>query len=139
MLYNIVLVSAIHQHESAIGIHMSSPMNLPPTSHPFPPCRLLQSPSLSSLSHTANSHWLSILHMVVYMLLCYSLHSSHLLLPPHCLSISLFSMSASPFSSVQFSRSVVSNSLGSHESQHARPSCPSPTPRVHPDSRPLSQ
>ena len=43
------------------------------------------------------------------------------------------------FSSVQFSRSVVSDSLRPHESQHARPPCPSPTPRVHPDSRPLSQ
>ena len=39
-------------------------------------------------------------------------------------------------SSVQFSRSVVSNSLRPHESQHARPPCPSPTPGVHPDSRP---
>ena len=36
----------------------------------------------------------------------------------------------STFSSVQFSRSVVSNSLWPHESQHARPPCPSPTPRV---------
>ena len=35
------------------------------------------------------------------------------------------------FSSVQFSCSVVSDSLWSHESQHARPPCPSPTPRVH--------
>ena len=43
------------------------------------------------------------------------------------------------FSSVQFSRSVVSNSLRPHESQHARPPCPSPTPGVHPDSRPSSQ
>ena len=43
------------------------------------------------------------------------------------------------FSSVQFSRSVVSNSLQSHESQHARPPCPSPTPGVHSDSRPSSQ
>ena len=42
------------------------------------------------------------------------------------------------FSSVQFSRSVVSDSLRPHESQHARPPCPSPTPRVHSDSRPLS-
>ena len=32
--------------------------------------------------------------------------------------------------SVQFSRSVVSNSLQPHESQHARPPCPSPTPGV---------
>ena len=43
------------------------------------------------------------------------------------------------YSSVQFSRSVVSNSLRPHESQHARPPCPSPTPRVHSDSRPSNQ
>ena len=42
-------------------------------------------------------------------------------------------------SSVQFSRSVMSDSLQPHESQHARPPCPSPTPGVHSDSRPLSQ
>ena len=42
-------------------------------------------------------------------------------------------------SSVQFSRSVVSDSLWPHESQHTRPPCPSPTPRVHSDSRPSSQ
>ena len=35
------------------------------------------------------------------------------------------------FSSVQFSHSVVSDSLRPHESQHAKPPCPSPTPRVH--------
>ena len=33
----------------------------------------------------------------------------------------------------------MSDSLQPHESQHARPPCPSPTPRVHSDSRPLSQ
>ena len=38
-----------------------------------------------------------------------------------------------------FSRSVMSDSLWPHESQHARPPCPSPTPGVHPDSRPSSQ
>ena len=43
------------------------------------------------------------------------------------------------FSSVQFSYSVVSNSLRPHESQHSRPPCPSPTPRVHLDSRPSNQ
>ena len=43
------------------------------------------------------------------------------------------------FSSVQFSCSVMSDSLQPHESQHARPPCPSPTPRVHSDFRPLSQ
>ena len=39
---------------------------------------------------------------------------------------------------VQFSRSVMSNSLRPHEPQHARPPCPSPAPRVHSDSRPSS-
>ena len=39
--------------------------------------------------------------------------------------------------SVQFSRSVMSDSLRPHESQHARPPCPSPTPRVHSNSCPL--
>ena len=39
----------------------------------------------------------------------------------------------------QISRSVVSDSLQPHEPQHARPPCPSPTPRVHSDSRPSSQ
>ena len=43
------------------------------------------------------------------------------------------------FSSVQFSHSVVSNSLWPNESQHARPPCPSPTPGVHSDSCPSSQ
>ena len=41
--------------------------------------------------------------------------------------------------SVQFSRSVVSDSLWPRESQHARPPCPSPIPRVHSDSYPSSQ
>ena len=44
-----------------------------------------------------------------------------------------------PYSSVQFSHSVVSDSLLPHESQHARPPCPSPTPGVHSDSCPSSQ
>ena len=43
------------------------------------------------------------------------------------------------WTSVQFSYSVVSNSLWPHELQHARPPCPSPTPGVHSDSRPSSQ
>ena len=43
------------------------------------------------------------------------------------------------FSSVQFSCSVVSDSLRPHESQHARPPCSSPSPGVHSDSCPSSQ
>ena len=41
--------------------------------------------------------------------------------------------------SVQFSRSVVSDSLQLHELQHTRSPCPSPTPGVHPNPGPLSQ
>ena len=44
-----------------------------------------------------------------------------------------------PKPTVQFSRSVMSDSLRPYELQHARPPCPSPTPGVHSDSRPLSQ
>ena len=41
-------------------------------------------------------------------------------------------------SSVQFSRSVMSDSLWPHELQHTRPPCPSPSPGVHSDSHPSS-
>ena len=44
----------------------------------------------------------------------------------------------SPSHSVQFSRSVVSDFLRPHESQHTRPPCLSPSPRVHSNSRPSS-
>ena len=65
------------------------------------------------------------------------------MLPPHLKHLWLinygYEYSAPlPFSSVQFSRSALSDSLRPHESQHARPPCPSPTPGVHSDSRPLS-
>ena len=48
------------------------------------------------------------------------------------------SMNQGKFSSVQFSHSVVSDSLRTHESQHARPPCPTPKPRVHSDSNRVS-
>ena len=47
-------------------------------------------------------------------------------------------MKLEPFSSVQFCRSVVSDSLWRHGLQHARPPCPSPTPRVYSNACPLS-
>ena len=49
-------------------------------------------------------------------------------------SLPLSHLGSPCFSSVQFSRSVVSDSSRPHESQHARPLCPSPTPGVHSDS-----
>ena len=54
---------------------------------------------------------------------------------PHC----VYAHTLNSFSSVQFSRSVMSNSLQPHGLQHARPPCPSPTPGVYPNSYPLSQ
>ena len=51
----------------------------------------------------------------------------------------LIFLSSNWFSSVQFTHSVMSDSLWPHESQHARPLCPSPTPRVYPKSCPLSR
>ena len=48
-------------------------------------------------------------------------------------------MISGPISSVQFSHSVVSDSLWSHEPQHIRPPCPSPTPRVYTNSCPWSR
>ena len=62
--------------------------------------------------------------------------------PSLCFSLISFSLSLAfwlKFSSVQFSRSVVSDSLRPHELQHARPPCPSPTPAVHSESHPSSQ
>ena len=57
----------------------------------------------------------------------YFVISVHLFYPPQCL-----------ISSVQFSRSVVSDSLRPHELQHARLPCPSPTARVYPNPCPLT-
>ena len=103
-------------------------------------------------SSYSKPHWLSILSMVIQ---CYSLKSSHPLLLPLCPKVcslclyflccpahkiinSIF-LDSIYMHSDQISRSVVSDSLQPHESQHARPPCPSPTPRVHSDSRPSSQ
>ena len=61
-----------------------------------------------------------------------------------CVCVYIYSLSENIYSfsdsviSVQFSHSVVSNSLWPHEPQHGRPPCPSPTPRVHPNPCPLS-
>ena len=55
------------------------------------------------------------------------------LLQPHSSKASILRHSAF-FISVQFSRSVMSESWRPHESQHARPPCSSPTPGVHSDS-----
>ena len=75
-------------------------------------------------------------HFILYHLL--------LLLPPIIPSIRVFSDESTlhirwPFSSVQFSRSVMSDCLWPHELQHTRPPCPSPTPTVYSNSCPSSR
>ena len=68
MLYSVVLVSPVLQHESAINIHLSPPLDLPPPlSHP---------PLLVITKHRAElcpaaSPELSVLHVVVYLCPCY--------------------------------------------------------------------
>ena len=61
----------------------------------------------------------------------------YVLLKPHLENFEHYF--AGMFGSDQISHSVVSDSLRPHESQHARPPCPSPTPGVHSDSSPSSQ
>ena len=119
-----MLVFAIHQHESATGIHMS-PLSWAslPTQTPSYLSRLSQSTRLSSLCQTADSHWLCILHMVMYMFPCYCLNSSHPCPPTlypqvSALCLYLYCCPANRFintifldSISQFSCSVVSDSL----------------------------
>ena len=80
--------------------------------------RSSQSWNLTCISSKSESHCLHWFRAV----------SSQILLPGPKVSLS-----------VQFSHSILSSSLQPHESQHARPPCPSPTPRVYSDSCPLSQ
>ena len=76
--YNIVVVFALHWHESAMGVHVFP--HPEPLSHlpPYPiPLGCSSALVLSALFHTSNLDWSSISHMVIYMLQCYSLRSSH--------------------------------------------------------------
>ena len=84
MLYRILWFSVIHQQESAIGTPMSLPSRTAlPSPSPSHLSGLSQSPCLSSLSHTAHSHWLSVLHMVLYISILLSPYISFSLLSSH--------------------------------------------------------
>ena len=72
------MVFAIYQHESAAGIHVSSPPELPSHLPPHPiPLGCPRAPAWGALLHALNLHWSSILDMVMYMFHSYSLKSSH--------------------------------------------------------------
>ena len=60
-------------------------------------------------------------------------------LPPQYSHFKIVNSTKGQIRSDQISRSVMSDSLRPHESQHARPPCPSPTPGVHSDSHPSCQ
>ena len=107
-----MLVSAILQHELAVSINMSpsSWTSFPPRT-PSYPSRLSESTRLSSLCSTTTSHQLSILYMVMYTFQCYSLNSSHPLLPPlysqvSSLSLHLYSCPANRLISTIFLDSI---------------------------------
>ena len=76
LLYNVALVSAVRQCESAMNKHISPPSW---ASLPFPsqPSRSSQSTRMGSLCYIASSHQLVILHMIVCTYQDYFLHSSH--------------------------------------------------------------
>ena len=68
LLYNVVLVSAVHWHESAIGIHTSPPLWMSlPTPTPSHPSRLPQSTGYELPASYSKFHWLSALYMIKHM------------------------------------------------------------------------
>ena len=76
LLYNIVVVFAIHWHESALCIHtfpILTPIHFPPRptpqGHPSAPVLII-------LYHASNLDWRFLSHMIIYMFQCYSLRSS---------------------------------------------------------------
>ena len=99
-----MLFSVKPQHESATVIHISDPFwtslqSPSPSPSPSHLSRLIQSPCLSFLRHTANSCWLSIYIGNVNFHVTLNIHLT--LSSPLTISISLFSMSVSPFLSCQ--------------------------------------
>ena len=77
-----VMFFAIHQYESATGVHMfphpETPSHLPPYLIPLGCSR---APALSALLHALKLLWSSVLHKIIYMFQCYSLKSSQPHLP----------------------------------------------------------
>ena len=75
---------------------------------------------MSSLCHTANSHWLSILHLAVYMFPCYSLNLSHPLLPTLCPQVCSLCLHLHCCCCCCCVASVVSDSVRPHRRQPTR-------------------
>ena len=147
---------AIHQHESATGVHEFPILNPSPNLSPY---HLSGSSQCTSPKHPVSCIEPRLVIRFLYDLIHVSMPFSQIIPPSpspteskrlYYTSVSLLlsriqgyhyhlsEFHIYAFSSVQFNRSVVSDSLRPHESQHARPPCPSPTPGVHSDSPPSS-
>ena len=124
---------------------------------------ILAHSSAVSLTHLTNNSITFVIRILLMLLSCHVIKSCHMIVSCHLkypvsslrvkdrfhisscsllsddLNNNIKSQYSVQFSSVHFSRSVVSDSLRPHEPQHARPPCPSPTPRVPPNSCPLSR
>ena len=68
---------AIHQHESAMGVHVFPILNPPPTSLPTIPLCHPSASAPSILYHASNLDWQFISYMILYMFQCHSPKSSH--------------------------------------------------------------
>ena len=72
---------AIHQHESAMGVHVFPILNPPSTSLPVPPRTIPlghpSAPAQSILYHTSNLDWRFVSYMIIYMFQCHSPKSSY--------------------------------------------------------------
>ena len=102
--------------------------------------------SISPCLHKSTLVWTCFFHISYHLMLSHCLFKKKNLYIVYKVFYDLPSSTASTFTDIslqirsdEISRSVVSDSLWPHESQHARPPCPSPTPGVHSDSRPSSQ
>ena len=105
------------QTSTVSSVNVQAPFRIHPRSDTQQLTKAPPPPTPHSLSHHSPAHsFLSVPRVCICHFLCFEHPSTR------------------SFSSVQFSRSVVSNSLRPHESQHARPPCPSPTPGVHSNS-----
>ena len=141
LLYSIVIVSAVHQHEAAIAMDVFAPSLVSPHLPPRPtPLGWHRASACDSLCHMAIPTG-----DVTYSTVCFNTtHANHSTFSfPYCIQKSVLYICISfaalqigwsyhlsrfrQFSSVHFSHSLMSSSLWSHESQHARPLCPSPT------------
>ena len=100
---------------------------------------LLKKCLFSSSTHFESScifFWCwAVLSFYIWIFTPYQIYCLQISSPIKYVAFLFYSWSVSP---VQFSRSVMSDSLWPHETQHARPPCPWPTPGVHSDSHPLS-